>query len=340
MCGYQAFYLTFAFTANAWMNAVIVHQIHTLLKYSQQRRKYFPPTRKRVFFHTLTVYTYSFIWGMLATFHVPGFPLKTKLYYGFACFPMEYDVPSAYIFYVVFLPCILLLPCIYSLGVLFDILWNKLMPSQGKRRKISIFLIRLVGVYFLVWLPFVVSAFVGNFVALDSWIFWGGAAISHFQGAISSVVVYYTNDDIRRQIKAMLCCGFFKEEDPDNMRSSTESIDRFSSRIRSGLEHTSSFKISVSRDSSLAVIDDIGIDTSQGTQNPSTFNDSVGEDSNSHSSFERQHSSQSIGSLGLAKSIRQAFSDSDAECDKIDLPGIQCLEEGDVETGETVQPSL
>eukprot|EP00980_Cylindrotheca_fusiformis_P012131 scaffold2929_cov107-Cylindrotheca_fusiformis.AAC.10 len=335
MCGYQAFYLTFAFTANAWMNAVIVHQIHTLLKYSQQRRKYFPPTRKRVFFHTLTVYTYSFIWGMLASFHVPGFPLKSKLYYGFACFPMEYDVPSTYIFYVVFLPCILLLPCIYSLGVLFDILRNKLMPSEGKRRKISIFLIRLVGVYFLVWLPFVVSAFVGNFVALDSWIFWGGAAISHFQGAISSVVVYYTNDDIRRQIKAMLCCGFFKEDDPDNMRSSTESIDRVSSRIQSGLEHTSSFKISVSRDSSLAVIDD----TIQETEPSTALTSDAGMDNSRPFPLTNPQRAHSIDSSGLVRPVKQASSDSDAECDKIDLPGIQCLEEGDVETGGTVQSS-
>jgi hypothetical protein len=57
MCGFQAFYLTFAFAGNALMNAVFVYQIHKLLKYSHRRRTYFPPTRQQVLGLAAAVYT-------------------------------------------------------------------------------------------------------------------------------------------------------------------------------------------------------------------------------------------------------------------------------------------
>ena len=34
MCGYQSFYLNATVSANTWLNAVIVYQIHKLLRYS------------------------------------------------------------------------------------------------------------------------------------------------------------------------------------------------------------------------------------------------------------------------------------------------------------------
>ena len=170
MCGYQAFYLTFAFTANAWLNGVIMYQVHTLLKYSQNRRRYFPPTRKQVFCHVAAVYIYALIWGMLAGFNIPGMPLKAHAYYGYACFPMEADDTLTWFFYFVFCPLTILIPCTYAFGVMFHIYWYKLLPSDGRHRTIALFLVRIIAVYFLAWYPFLVITILGSFVEMSSWI--------------------------------------------------------------------------------------------------------------------------------------------------------------------------
>ncbi|CAJ1934637.1 unnamed protein product [Cylindrotheca closterium] len=221
MCGFQSFYLTFAFCGNAWINLVIVQEVNKLLTYSQNRRRYFPPTRQQVFCKVAVVYTYASIWGLLGAFPIPGLPLETKAYYGFACFPMEVDAPSTYFFYFAFLPGILLFPFAYSVFVVGRIFWKGMLPQTGKRRKLSIFLIRLVSVYFFGWTPFLLLTFIGNFDTLSPWINWGGAAMSHFQGCISAFVVFYTSDDIARQMKLVLRCNLFEGSDDPRQETST-----------------------------------------------------------------------------------------------------------------------
>ncbi|CAJ1934636.1 unnamed protein product [Cylindrotheca closterium] len=221
MCGFQSFYLTFAFCGNAWINLVIVQEVNKLLTYSQNRRRYFPPTRQQVFCKVAVVYTYAAIWGLLGAFPIPGLPLQTKAYYGFACFPMEVDVPSTYFFYFAFLPGILMFPFAYSVFVVGRIFWKGMLPQAGKRRKLSIFLIRLISVYFFGWTPFLLLTFIGNFNTLSPWINWGGAAMSHFQGCISAFVVFYTSDDIGRQMKLVLRCNLSEGSGDPRQEAST-----------------------------------------------------------------------------------------------------------------------
>lgn len=156
MCGFQGFYLVFAFCGNAWINAVIVHEVNKLLNYSQKRRRYFPPTRRRVLCHVAAVYTYAAFWGLLTAFPILGMPFQTKAYYGFACFPMEQDTASTWFFYFAFLPGILMIPMLYSVFVMGRIILKGLLPTAGKRRALSLFLMRLIVVYFLGWLPFMI----------------------------------------------------------------------------------------------------------------------------------------------------------------------------------------
>mmetsp|Transcript_12207 Transcript_12207/g.29084 ORF Transcript_12207/g.29084 Transcript_12207/m.29084 type:complete len:385 (-) Transcript_12207:255-1409(-) len=229
MCGFQSFYLVFAICGNCWINFVIVHEVHKLLTYSQNRRRYFPPTRQQVFCKVAAVYAYASIWGLLAAFPIPGMPFQTKAYHGFACFPMEQDTASTWFFYFAFLPGILLCPFMYSLFVIGRIILKGMLPQSGKRRKLSIFLMRLIGVYFFGWTPFLTFAFMGNAVHLSSWVFWGGAAMSHLQGLISAVVVFCTSDDIRRQMILVLRCNFSDSSDPPREFSYGRTTDtRFS----------------------------------------------------------------------------------------------------------------
>lgn len=154
MCGFQSFYLVFAFCGNAWVNVVIVHEVSKLLSYSQYRRRYFPPKRHQVFRHVALVYTYAFVWGILAAFPISGMPFQSKAFHGYACFPMEQDEFSSYFLYFAFLPGILIVPLVYCLYVVGRIWWMGLLPQAGKRRALSLFLMRLILVYFLGWAPF------------------------------------------------------------------------------------------------------------------------------------------------------------------------------------------
>mmetsp|Transcript_44783 Transcript_44783/g.108186 ORF Transcript_44783/g.108186 Transcript_44783/m.108186 type:complete len:240 (+) Transcript_44783:137-856(+) len=132
MCGWQSFYLCFGFTANSWMNAVIVNQIHKLLRYSRQRRRYFPPTWKTVMKQTAAVYAWSIVLACIIAFPIPGLPIRTHLYNGVACLAMEYDTVSTYVFYFGVVPLFVGVPSLYSVVVLIDIQWNKLLPPTGR----------------------------------------------------------------------------------------------------------------------------------------------------------------------------------------------------------------
>ena len=105
MCGFQSFYLSWSFASNAWLNGIIVYQIHKLLKYSSIRRRYFLPTKQQVIKHAFCVYLYGTCLGLVNAFHVPFLPHKAHLWYGFACLPIEYDRASTWFFWLVFQPC-------------------------------------------------------------------------------------------------------------------------------------------------------------------------------------------------------------------------------------------
>ena len=215
MCGFQSFYLSWAFASNAWLNGIIVYQIHKLLKYSSIRRRYFLPTKQQVIKHAFCVYLYGTCLGLVNAFHVPFLPHKAHLWYGFACLPIEYDRASTWFFWLVFQPCFLGVPMMYAAYVLFDIYRNKLLPPMGRRRNLSLFLLRLVFLYFAIWFPFLLIACVGNFAVVKPFIIWMGAVISHLQGLVSALFCL-TNKDIRQAVKDFLAWPTNRRNNEDN----------------------------------------------------------------------------------------------------------------------------
>jgi hypothetical protein len=230
MCGFQSFYLTWGFASNCWMNAVIVFQIHKLLRYSHVRRRYSPPTRRTVALHAAIVYLYAAFWGFIGVWNIQGLPHKTYAYYGFACFSMEYDQASTLFWWLLFVPCFLGLPVVYFTYVIYDIWKRDLLPPMGRRRNLSLYFFRLVFVYFCMWLPFAAVCTVGNFVHISSWIFWAGSAWSHLQGLASSLVSM-TKPDIKEAVVSLLCCRF-PEEGETELEGLPSSENRSSSENR------------------------------------------------------------------------------------------------------------
>jgi hypothetical protein len=228
MCGFQSFYLTWFYTTNCWMNAVIVFQIHKLLRNSHVRRRYFPPTRRRVALHAAIVYLYAAFWGFIGVWNIQWLPHKTYAYYGFACVAMEYDQASTLFWWLLFLPCFLLLPVAYFTYVIYDIWKRDLLPPMGRRRNLSLYFFRLVFVYFGMWFPFVAICVGGNFVEISSWYFWAGAAWSHLQGLLSSLMSL-TKPDIKEAVVSFLCCRLPEVELED--LGSSENSRRTSIRV-------------------------------------------------------------------------------------------------------------
>jgi hypothetical protein len=206
LCGFQSFYLNWAFISNAWLNGVIVYQIHTMLRHSHVRRRYRPPTERRVGIHAAIVYTYALAWGLACGFNLRFLPHSSHLYYGFACMPMEYNTASTLFFWLVYLPFSLGIPVCFAAYVVFDIWCHKLLPPTGKRRRLSMFLLRLAVLYFAVWLPFLILFLVGNFVVINPFIHWIGAVISHLQGLLSAMFCL-TNAEIGRSFVEVVSCG-------------------------------------------------------------------------------------------------------------------------------------
>jgi hypothetical protein len=229
MCGWQAWYLAFGFTANCWMNGVIVHQLHKMLRFSHIRRRYTPPTIKYVILQACAVYLYSVCIAFLGVWNIRWLPLKTSANKGFACFPMEYDLGSTLFYWLVFVPAVLMLPALYAMWVAFDVWRKKMLPPMGRRRNLVIYFSRLIVVYLFMWLPFLVVCTVGNSTSVSSWVYWSGAAWSHVQGMVSSLLSM-TKPDIKTAVADLLCCRQEEEQSVGNIISATRSEE--SSRMR------------------------------------------------------------------------------------------------------------
>jgi hypothetical protein len=119
---------------------------------------------------------------------------------------MAHDETSALFFCLVFMPCFLGIPLLYALYVLFDIWRRKLLPPVGRRgRTLSLFLLRLVFIYFILWSPFLLFCSLGTVVELNSWIFFSGAVFAPMQG-ICTALFCMGNGDIREAVISFVTC--------------------------------------------------------------------------------------------------------------------------------------
>ena len=214
MCEFQTFYTIFGFAGSSWMNALIARELHTMIRYSYGRRRYFPPTTERVCKQALMVYAWSaFVssWTL-----IKGLPHKAVPYRGTSCLPIEQDsLASVLFFWLVFVPAMMVIPFSYVMYVWFDIFYHKLLPITGRTRMIFFYFLRLVVVYLVMWLPTAVMLFV---VVKDGyWTSWSAGAWSHLQGLVS-VTVSLHKPDIRQAFFDFLCCrwGLAEQDQVDD----------------------------------------------------------------------------------------------------------------------------
>jgi hypothetical protein len=176
MCQFQQWYTVFGVGSNAWLNAIITHQLYTMLRYSHGRRRYTPPTRRTIILQASGVYTFVGFLGTWGLFLQPVGALS-----GLACLPLDVDRRSTFIIWLVFVPLFVGIPLIYILYAGAYILYMKLLPPSGKRRLLTIYFGRLCLIFIIMWMP----VFVIMYVAagwFSPWVHWVGGTWSHLQG--------------------------------------------------------------------------------------------------------------------------------------------------------------
>lgn len=146
--------------ANSWLNVVIARELHTMLKHSNKRRRYYPPTLRRVVLHASIVYLGSAILGVLE--YVPGIPMESAPQFGSACLPLQYDLASTVFFYVVFLPLLALIPILLVAYYAFDVWRSSILPTTGKGRNLAVYFARVIVCFAIMWLPAVVLIFMAG----------------------------------------------------------------------------------------------------------------------------------------------------------------------------------
>lgn len=204
MCLYQSWYLIFGSGANSWMIAVIAYELHRLLRFSRRRQRYFPPRRARVVTVSLLVYAWvAFLafWGILS---FPWLPHDTNAQNGAFCIPIETNRRGSQITgWLLFLPLLIMIPFAYTLVVIADVVWNKLLPQRGAARVLAVYFFRLAGLYALTWAP----TFVVLYAVRDQgpWVTWGWGTISHLHGLLAALVALW-KPDIAQAFRSFVSC--------------------------------------------------------------------------------------------------------------------------------------
>mmetsp|Transcript_18534 Transcript_18534/g.45922 ORF Transcript_18534/g.45922 Transcript_18534/m.45922 type:complete len:451 (-) Transcript_18534:524-1876(-) len=232
MCNFQQFYVVFGIGANAWLNCVVAHQLHQILRNSSARRRYRLPTRKQVTIHSLSVYAWCLFLGSLGYNATEKFPFHSGQASGLACLPLEgRTTASALFFWVCFFPLFAGIPIAYVAWICWDIFFRNLMPPRGQRRLFTIYFGRLIAVFMIMWIPTILLMFIFS-PWLPQWVDFVGGSWSHLQGGVSAFLILLKPDIQDAFLNFVTCrCDLGKDEDEDF--STRISSSRMSSRMMS-----------------------------------------------------------------------------------------------------------
>jgi len=205
MCRFQSWFTFFGFTGNAWMSAIILRELHRMLRSARSCTRYQPPSKMTVVKQTASVLLYSgfiAVWGILPESW--GIPIRTAAQSGYACMPIEYNHASSLFYFLVFLPAVCLIPMAYTVYVCIDIWRKSLMPRRGQRKQIAAYLLRMVLTMFIWWLPcmffkVLAPSLTGPWVKLffSVWV--------HLQAVVSATLML-GKSDIKNAVKQFVTC--------------------------------------------------------------------------------------------------------------------------------------
>jgi hypothetical protein len=249
MCRWQAVYLVYANAANAWINALTTREMYRLLLNSNQRRRYFPPTIRKVCQQSAVVYLYGLFISLWILVDGPWGLHDVDALYGFVCIPVQFSAGANLFWYLLFLPIFMGIPILYVIWIVYDIYAKKLLPPTGKRRELTIYFFRITFIFIFFWMPTVLVYYV--FQGMHPWGMFALGVFTHSAGGVSAIFTTF-KPDVGRATNNFLRCKWSRalpnagEYDDFSSLLYGFSLGRRSSRRR---RHTSS---SISVDLSLA----------------------------------------------------------------------------------------
>lgn len=205
LCQLESWMIVNGITANAWMNVAIIKQVHTMLRHGHQRKRYFPPTPRRVCAEAIAVYIAAAILGCLPLIppSINILPLRIGISSGFFCAPVEYDIASSLFFHLFFFQLMGGIPLLYAGYVFVDVLLvSKLMPRDRRARQFALYLMRIVLVFFIWWIPALLFLFVIP-KAGPPWFKWSFANWVHAQ-ALASASMCLLKPDVLQAVQETL----------------------------------------------------------------------------------------------------------------------------------------
>jgi hypothetical protein len=221
--------------ANMWLNAFIVYQIHTMLLKAQRFERTAPPTVRQVLCQVAVFYFFAGLWAAWSL---------VLLLQGSNIFE---NTDAAWLTSKALMCCP---PFLYTLGACLHVWWKKLLPSKGRTRILSLYFLRVVLVFLLTWVPFLILVDVTYYKTASLWMLGLAYYFASLQGLLSAVVAM-GKPDIKRAVINLICCrpdefneteaGFLGSQ-AQRLGKSIMSARRFSSRLsftRSSLGATS-----------------------------------------------------------------------------------------------------
>lgn len=141
---------------------------------------------------------------------------------------MEYSLASSLFYFLVYIPLVAGIPIGYVIYICYDMWKRKLMPPAGKRRLLSIYFLRVVAAYVLMWMPHLVLCLAGTGYA---WAVFAGGTWGHFQGVVSAGLSL-TKPDVYQAVRKFLRCQCQQQSDPnmDSRRSRRRRLSEVSTR--------------------------------------------------------------------------------------------------------------
>lgn len=168
--------------------------------------RYKPPSNTKIACVGISVYLIIAGIAFAAVSDIPLFP-KNSYHASLACGPGAYTLAQNLFFWFVFIPVVVMIPYVYVVYVIYDVYRNNLLPPRGKRRIFTTFFFRIVGVFCIMWIPFVAMIYFVSVYFVDSskghWVvFWAGTW-AHLQAAVSAALTL-TKPDILAATKSLL----------------------------------------------------------------------------------------------------------------------------------------
>jgi len=183
--------------ANMYLNAFLAYEIYKLLEKSQARKRYHPPTIAKATVHAMVSYGIGVGLSVINVFKLKTFERHWKIISGFElaiCVVLP-------ILWMIGLTC-----CIHKKGLLTA---TKSM-HQGRLRILTLYFMRIIGVYFLAAVPLILVYVVGIqafYDQKDRDIAYGIAMLIAGSQVPVSFACSLTKPDARKLIASFLDCG-------------------------------------------------------------------------------------------------------------------------------------